>query len=71
MPRRALTLVVSGALGLGAAFGIAACGDDDEETDIAPVEIDDATTETSTTEATTTEETTTEQTETESGGYGY
>ena len=71
MRRRALTALVAGVLGLGGALGIAACGDDDEDTDIAPVEIDDTTTTEATTEETTTEETTTEQTQTESGGYGY
>ena len=71
MQRRALTLIVSGTLGLGAALGLAACGDDDEDTEIAPVEIDD--TATTTTEETTTEETTTEDEsgDDSGGGIGY
>jgi hypothetical protein len=75
MQRRVTTLIATGALGLGAAFGLAACGDDeDSDTTENVIEETTDTTVTTETEQTTTEETTTtEPTETESegGAYGY
>jgi hypothetical protein len=79
MPRRLLVLAVAGALGAGAAVGISACGGDDTTTDeIAPVQIDNTTTEvtepTVTTETTETTETATDDSgggSSGSGGYGY
>jgi hypothetical protein len=77
MPRRALTLIISAALGLGAAFGIAACGDDDDSdtTTSAPASATTSGTTTednAATEATTTEDsTTTGDDDGGGGGYGY
>ena len=63
MKRRLPALLAALALGAGAALGVAACGDDDDETTTVE-EVESVTTEV--TETTETEETTTEETTTES-----